>query len=125
MSEENRPWPTEVRLAKDRRTLTVTFDSGAAHAFPAEFLRVLSPSAEVQGHNPDQKQTVPGKMNVEIMGVEPVGNYAVRLQFDDLHSTGIYSWDYFLKLADEREELWSQYLNELEEKGLARAPARM
>ena len=125
MSEENRPWPTEVRLAKDRRTLTVTFDDGAAHAFAAEFLRVLSPSAEVQGHNPDQKQTVPGKMNVEIMGVEPVGNYAVRLQFDDMHSTGIYSWDYFLKLADEREDLWSQYLEELKEKGLSREPMRM
>lgn len=104
--------------------MTISFDSGETHTFEAEYLRVCSPSAEVQGHNPDQKQTVPGKLNVEIMGVEPVGNYAVRLRFDDLHSTGIYSWPYFLKLAHERDAFWGGYLKELEEKGLSREPKR-
>ena len=93
------PWPTEIKLAKDRHTLTVAFDTGEVFALPAEYLRVKSPSAEVQGHSPDERKTVPGKKYVAILEVQPVGNYAVRLVFDDLHSTGIYSWDYFLELG--------------------------
>ena len=115
------PWPTELRLSKDRRRLTVAFDSGEAFDLPAEFLRVLSPSAEVQGHSPEQRQTVGGKEKVEILTVEPVGNYAVKLHFDDMHNTGIFSWGYLLKLGRDREALWSAYLGELEEKGLSRA----
>lgn len=113
-------WPTEIRLAKDKRTLHVAFAGGESFSFPAEYLRVLSPSAEVQGHTPSQKQTVPGKKDVEIMAIEPVGRYAVRLTFTDLHSSGIYSWDYFWKLGREHDALWAEYLAELEAKGLSR-----
>ena len=114
------PWPTELRLLKDRRTLRVTFDTGTAYDLPAEMLRVLSPSAEVQGHSPEQRQTVGGKRNVEIIKVEPVGNYAVRLHFDDMHNTGIFSWSYLDELGRDQGDLWAQYLAELEEKGLER-----
>ncbi len=120
MTDDNKPWPTEIRLKKDRRSMSVSFDNGETHDLSAEYLRVCSPSAEVQGHSPAQRKTVPGKRNVGIIQVEPVGNYAVKLHFDDLHSSGIYSWDYFLKLAHERETLWGGYLRELEEKGLSR-----
>ena len=115
------PWPTEIRLSKDRRALTVTFDSGESHALPAEHLRVFSPSAEVQGHSKEQRVTVGGKQAVEILRVEPIGNYAVKLHFDDMHNTGIFAWSYLLKLGREREELWAGYLRELAEKGLSRA----
>jgi len=116
------PWPTQIRLSKDRRTLTVSFDNDESHTLPAEYLRVFSPSAEVQGHSPDQRQLVGGKAKVEIIKIEPVGNYAVRLHFDDLHDSGIYSWEYFLKLGRGQEELWPEYLKELEEHGLSREP---
>jgi len=114
------PWPTELRLHKDRRTLTVAFDDGESYDLPAEYLRVRSPSAEVQGHSPDERKTVAGKKNVEIMEVTPVGNYAVRLSFDDMHSTGIYSWDYMRELGRDRAANWQAYLDELREKGLER-----
>lgn len=116
------PWPTEIRLSKDRRTLTVSFDNEETHALAAEYLRVFSPSAEVQGHSPEQRKVLGGKEAVEILKIEPVGNYAVRLHFDDLHETGIYSWDYFLKLGREHETLWADYLKELDERGLTRTP---
>ncbi len=114
------PWPTEIRLSKDRRTLNVAFDSGESHALSAEYLRVFSPSAEVQGHSPEERKTVGGKANVKIGTVEPVGNYAVRLHFDDTHSTGIFTWGYLLKLGREHEGLWAGYLEELGAKGLSR-----
>ncbi|MCY1708711.1 DUF971 domain-containing protein [Pannonibacter sp. SL95] len=114
------PWPTELRLSKDKKTLTVAFDTGEKHDYSAEYLRVCSPSAEVQGHNPSQKITVPGKRDVMILSVEPVGNYAVRLHFDDLHQTGIYTWPYFLDLARNPDKHWGVYLTELEAKGLSR-----
>ena len=118
-------WPSEIRLSKDRRTLHVGFESGAAYALPAELLRVESPSAEVQGHGPGQKQIVPGKREVEILGVEPVGNYAVRLRFDDMHDTGIYGWDYLAELGREAEARMQAYLDALAAKGLSRErPAR-
>ncbi len=117
-------WPTELRLAKDRRMLTVAFDDGSSFALPAEYLRVTSPSAEVQGHSPSERKTVPGKRNVEILGVEPVGNYAVKLRFDDMHDTGIYGWDYLHELGARRAEKWQNYLAELDAKGLSREPVR-
>jgi DUF971 family protein len=95
----SRPWPTELRLGKDRKSLSVTFDNGESCDLPAEYLRVKSPSAEVQGHSPSQKRTVTGKENVAIVAIEPVGNYAIKIVFDDGHDTGLYSWDYLRKLA--------------------------
>ena len=118
MNQEH--WPTELRLAKDRRSLTVSFEAGPTFTLGAEYLRVTSPSAEVQGHSPDQRQTVPGKRNVEILRVEPVGNYAVRLVFDDMHDSGLYTWDYLHALGAGHEERWHAYLSELEQKGLSR-----
>jgi DUF971 family protein len=114
------PWPTELRLRKDRRTLSIAFDNGEAFELSAEYLRVKSPSAEVQGHSPDERKTVAGKQNVEIIEVKPVGNYAVRLVFDDLHSTGIYSWDYLRELGRNRERYWQDYVDELAVKGMSR-----
>jgi len=114
------PWPTEVRLHKDRRALTIAFDSGETFALPAEYLRVKSPSAEVQGHAPEERKTVPGKRDVQILEVLPVGNYAVRLVFDDLHSTGIYSWDYLGDLGRNHGAYWQDYLDDLAAKGLRR-----
>ncbi len=112
--------PTELRVSKDRRLMTVTFPGHAPFAFPAELLRVLSPSAEVQGHSPDQRVTVPGKKDVAILKVDPVGNYAVRITFDDMHDTGIFTWDYFHMLGHEKETRWQSYLDELAAKGLSR-----
>ena len=116
----NGPWPTELRLHKDRKTLTVTFDNAAGFDLSAEYLRVRSPSAEVQGHSPDERKTVAGKKNVAILEVLPIGNYAVRLVFDDLHSTGIFSWDYLFELGRDRDAKWQEYLDELAGKGLSR-----
>jgi DUF971 family protein len=113
-------WPTELRLAKDRKVLTVAFEDGMSFALPAEYLRVKSPSAEVQGHAPDERKTVPGKRNVMILEVQPVGNYAVRLVFDDLHSTGIFSWDYLAELGRNQTKYWQDYLDELAAKRMAR-----
>jgi DUF971 family protein len=115
-------WPTELRLHKDRKTLTVTFGA-ESFDLAAEYLRVKSPSAEVQGHSPDQRVTVPGKKNVGIMEVLPVGNYAVRLVFDDLHSTGIFGWDYLLDLGRNHARYWQEYVDELAAKSLSRDPA--
>jgi DUF971 family protein len=122
-ASESRSWPTELRLAKDRRSLTISFEDGTSFVLPAEYLRVESPSAEVQGHNPDERITVAGKRQVGIMEVNPVGNYAVRLVFDDMHSTGIYSWDYFHQLGREHDIRWARYLDQLEMKKLSRDPA--
>jgi DUF971 family protein len=121
-SADTRPWPTELRLAKDRRSLTVSFDGGESHALEAEYLRVLSPSAEVQGHSPEERKTVPGKRQVAILEVQPIGNYAVRLTFDDTHSTGIYTWDYLAELGRDRAVKWQGYLDQLKSKGLSRDP---
>jgi DUF971 family protein len=117
-------WPTEIRLDKGRTTLTVAFDGGESFALGAEYLRVKSPSAEVQGHSPEERKTVPGKRYVAILEVQPIGNYAVRLVFDDMHSTGIYSWDYLLDLGRNHAAYWRDYLDDLAAKGLARDPAK-
>ena len=119
----NMPWPTELRLHKDRKTLTVAYDSGETFDLAAELLRVRSPSAEVQGHSPAERRTVGGKQNVQILELHPIGNYAVRLGFDDMHSTGIFSWDYLFELGHNREKYWNEYLAELSAKGLSRASA--
>ena len=113
-------WPSELRVSRDRKTLTVSFKTGERFELAAEYLRVLSPSAEVQGHSPDQKKTVHGKQRVEIMQVVPMGNYAVKIVFDDMHDSGIYSWDYLMKLGRDEEVLWAGYLAEIEAKGLTR-----
>ena len=112
--------PKEIRLSQDKRTLTVRFDDEHSHELTAELLRVESPSAEVQGHDPSQKRIVPGKKDVSIVGIEPVGNYAVRLVFDDGHDTGIYSWQTFNDLIVNAEVLMAAYLDALAEKGLSR-----
>ncbi|MBN9670298.1 gamma-butyrobetaine hydroxylase-like domain-containing protein [Roseibium aggregatum] len=120
MTDETAPWPTELRVSKDRDSLTVAFDNGERHALSAEYLRVCSPSAEVKGHAPSEKRTVPGKRRVEILKIEPVGNYAVKIHFDDLHNSGIFTWTYLRELGNERDRHWGGYLKELEEKGLSR-----
>ncbi|MBV8097297.1 MAG: DUF971 domain-containing protein [Acetobacteraceae bacterium] len=116
------PIPAEIRLKRAERALEITFDDGAHFVLPAEFLRVESPSAEVQGHAPHQKQVVAGRRHVGIIGIEPVGHYAVRLIFDDLHETGIYSWEYLYQLGLEQEGRWQAYLRALAERGLSREP---
>ena len=121
MADESAAWPTEIRLNDDKNRLTVTFDDGKAFELPAEYLRVMSPSAEVQGHSPDQRQTVPGKQNVRVTAIEPVGRYAVRIKFDDGHDTGLYSWSYLHELGSHHDDWWQQYLDEIEEKGMSRA----
>lgn len=123
-ASDQQPWPTEIRLSKDRKALTVSFDNGDRFALDAEYLRVASPSAEVQGHSPDERKTVPGKRDVAILEVQPVGNYAVRLVFDDLHSTGIFSWAYLSELGRNRARRWQDYLDELAVKGLSRDPPK-
>jgi DUF971 family protein len=118
------PWPTELRLHKDRKTLTVAFDGGDSFDLAAEYLRVRSPSAEVQGHSPSERRVIGGKRDVAILEVHPVGNYAVRLVFDDMHSTGIFSWEYLFELGHNREKYWRDYVAELAQKNLSREPPR-
>lgn len=113
-------WPTELKVDKDKRVLTVTFDDGRSFVLPAELLRVLSPSAEVQGHSPEQRVTVGGKKNVGIVRLEPVGNYAVRIVFDDGHDTGLFVWEYLRELGENREARWQDYLADLVAKKLTR-----
>jgi DUF971 family protein len=115
-------WPVELRLKWAERVLEVTFDDGSRFRLPAEYLRVESPSAEVQGHGPGQKTLVHGRAHVGIIGLEPVGNYAVRITFDDLHDTGIYSWSYLYQLGVEHERRWHAYLEALAAHGLSREP---
>lgn len=112
--------PTEIRVNKDKDNLDIEFDTGDKFSFTAEFLRVMSPSAEVRGHSPDQKKTVPGKKNVKIATIEEVGHYAIKIVFDDGHDTGIYSWKHLHEIGEEQEGLWMAYLEELAEKGLSR-----
>jgi DUF971 family protein len=119
---ENHPWPVELRVNRTEKWLRVTFDDGEAFTLPAELLRVESPSAEVQGHGPGQKTILAGRRHVGIMDLEPVGNYAVRIRFDDMHATGMYSWRYLHHLGRNQERLWQEYLQALEERGLSRDP---
>lgn len=114
------PDPLEIRLNTAERALEVDFPGGNTHRYPAELLRVESPSAEVQGHSPSEKKIVAGKRNVGIDGLEPIGNYAILIKFDDGHDTGIFSWDYLYELGQNQDTLWQTYLSALETNGLSR-----
>jgi len=121
-ADATRPWPVELRLKKAEKLLEIEFDDGSRFRLPAEYLRVESPSAEVQGHGAGQKVLVHGRAHVGIIGLEPIGNYAVRVIFDDLHDTGIYSWSYLHQLGIEHEKRWREYLDGLAANGLSRTP---
>lgn len=114
--------PVQVLVHQKTRTLELIYQNNARAVFPFEFLRVFSPSAEVQGHSPDEAVLQVGKAEVGLKGVEPVGQYALRLLYDDGHDSGVYSWDYFEKLDRERDVLWQKYLEELEKAGASRDP---
>jgi len=116
-------WPSELRLKDQGRVLAVSFEDGSAFDLAAEYLRVESPSAEVRGHSPAERKTVGGKRNVRILKVEPVGNYAVKLVFDDGHDTGIYTWDALHALGLNHGAIWGDYLAALGQKGLDRDKA--
>lgn len=120
MNADEGRWPTELRLTDEGRLLTVHFEDGQSFDLAAEYLRVMSPSAEVQGHSERDRKTVGGKRKVVIKAIEPVGTYAVRLSFDDFHSTGIFTWNYLYELGASHAEKWPTYLAELERKGLNR-----
>jgi DUF971 family protein len=117
-------WPVEIKLKRADKALEIEFDDGVRFRLPAEYLRVESPSAEVQGHSAAQKQLVDGRAHVGILSVEPVGNYAIRILFDDLHDTGIYTWPYLYTLGTEQAQRWRDYLAELAHRGLSREPKR-
>ena len=116
------PVATEIRLRRAEKLLEVDFDDGASFVLPAEYLRVESPSAEVQGHSAAERKTIAGRRHVGIMALDPVGNYAVRISFDDLHDTGIFTWEYLHELGRERSRKWQSYLDALQSKGLSRDP---
>jgi DUF971 family protein len=115
------PWPTDIRVKRRDRVLEIDFDDGHRFALPAELLRVESPSAEVQGHG-EGKQLVAGKRDVGIVDVEMVGNYAIRIIFDDGHDTGLYSWAYLHELGRDQDQIWARYLAALHERNLSRQP---
>ncbi|HEX6141430.1 MAG TPA: DUF971 domain-containing protein [Geminicoccaceae bacterium] len=118
----DQPWPVELRVNRAEKWMKVSFDNGEAFTLPAELLRVESPSAEVQGHGPGQKTVIAGRRHVTILDLEPVGNYAVKIKFDDMHDTGMYSWRYLYQLGQNRAQLWQDYLKALEQRGLSREP---
>ncbi len=119
-AQAEHPWPLEIRVRRAERRLEIDFDDGTSFSIPFELLRVESPSAEVQGHSPSQKVIVAGKRNVGVRAIEPVGNYAVRIIFDDGHDTGIYSWSYLYFLGREQDKIWKDYLDALASRGLSR-----
>lgn len=116
------PWPLEIRLKSAERSLEIEFDDGHVFTYAAEYLRVESPSAEVRGHGEGEGKLVAGRREVGILGLEPVGNYALRIRFDDLHDTGLFSWDYLYQLGRDRDVTWGRYLAALEAQGLSRDP---
>lgn len=118
--EGARLWPTELKVAEKGSVLKVSFEDGARFVLTAEFLRVMSPSAEVRGHAPAERKIIGGKRHVVIIGVDPVGTYAVRLSFDDLHQTGLYTWAYLRELGERHDDLWNTYLADLSARGLNR-----
>lgn len=124
MSSKDKPAaplvPTEIRIRRGTRALGLVFNDGTSADLPAEYLRVESPSAEVRGHSPDQKVLVTGREAVNIVAVEPVGNYAIRIRFTDGHDTGIFSWLYLKQLSVEQEQRWQAYLTQLAKRGIAR-----
>jgi DUF971 family protein len=116
------PRPTDLILHRASHALEVAFDDGVRYRLPCEYLRVESPSAEVQGHGPGQRVLVPGKRHVNIAAIEPIGNYAVVLRFDDGHDTGIYSWTLLRSLGEQQDVRWARYVAELEARGASRDP---
>jgi DUF971 family protein len=120
MSVHETAWPKQLRVSPDRRMLTVQFTDDRSFAIEAELLRVRSPSAEVQGHSPAQRVTVGGKSDVTISKVLPVGNYAVRLVFDDGHDSGIFTWSFLSEIGEAKEERWAEYIAELADTGMSR-----
>lgn len=120
MTNADAAWPSELKVAEKGRILKVAFDDGSAFQLPAEYLRVLSPSAEVRGHHRKERKTVGGKRGVAIIGADPIGTYAVKLSFDDMHASGIYTWAYLYELGCTLDEKWAAYLAELEARGLSR-----
>lgn len=121
---ETKHWPQEIRYISADKRLEVGFDNGVRFSYPAELLRVESPSAEVQGHSASEKKIVAGRKHVGIMEIEPVGNYAVRIKFDDLHDTGLFSWQYLYQLGENQDRIWQAYLDGIEAQGLSREPER-
>ena len=117
-------WPVEIRHKAADKAIEIDFDNGQTFRYAAELLRVESPSAEVMGHGPGQKTIVAGRREVTILTLEPVGNYGVRIKFDDLHDTGIYSWQYLYELGENQERVWQTYLDALSAEGLTRDPPR-
>lgn len=115
-------WPVEIRHKQAERQLEVEFDDGKVFTFAAELLRVESPSAEVQGHGPSQKKVIAGRREIGIIEIETVGNYAIRIKFDDLHDTGIFTWQFLYGLGLNQAEVWQGYLDALEIQGLSRDP---
>lgn len=114
--------PSAIRVKAQAKILEVEFEDGKTYTFPAEFLRVESPSAEVQGHSPKEKKIVPQRRHVGFLGVDNVGNYAIRIRFDDFHDTGLYSWEYLRYLGENQQNIWNKYLEELARAGLNRDP---
>lgn len=112
--------PTEIRVSKDKKTLTISYADAKCFELEAELLRVYSPSAEVQGHSPDQRQLMHGKRDVGVMKIHPIGNYAIRIEFDDLHNTGIFTWEYLYELGEQKSAKWAEYEVELAEAGKSR-----
>ena len=115
-------WPLEIRIKSKEKALEIDFDNGESFIIKAELLRVESPSAEIQGHGSGQKVTLAGRRHVGILSVEPVGNYAIKINFDDMHDTGIYSWQYLYDLGANQNDLWHDYLSRVEELGFSRDP---
>ncbi len=115
-------WPLEIVHKAEEKLLEISFDDGTSFRLPAEFLRVESPSAEVKGHGPGQETLVTGRRHVGIMEIEAVGNYAIRIRFDDLHDTGIYTWSYLYDMGANLEAAWKGYIDALEDAGLSRDP---
>ncbi len=118
----NAAWPTEIKLKQAENLLELTFDTGESFRLSAEYLRVDSPSAEVKGHGAGQEVTVPGKRHVRILNLDPVGNYAIRIHFDDGHDTGLYSWEYLYTLGKDQDARWNRYLEKLAAQGMDRDP---
>jgi DUF971 family protein len=114
------PQPTEIKLHRQSHVLELSFDDGARFTFPCEFLRVYSPSAEVRGHGPGQEILLVDKETVNVKNIESIGNYAIKLHFDDGHNTGLYSWEYLYKLGQEQTQLWQKYLDRLRQVGYSR-----
>lgn len=114
--------PTRITLKREKKTLEICFNDGSIFDLSAEFLRVFSPSAEVQGHSPEERQVISGRRHVGIVNIEPVGQYAIRIHFDDTHDTGIFSWDILYQFGIEQEAMWVDYMEELGELNLTRDP---